>query len=105
MNVGDAGDVDRGEQRTLSTPPRRFWAVRRGRQPPVGGVERNASPEPDRRFIAVGCRNRSTRVTFPEAQLVKIRGGLSKGLAPTAGVATVSADQLLKEEDDDQNLP
>ena len=44
-------------------------------------------------------------VTFPEAKLVGIRGGLRKGLALTAGVATVSADQLLKEEGDDQDLP
>jgi hypothetical protein len=44
-------------------------------------------------------------VTFPEAKLVKIRGGLLKGLGITAGVATVAADQLLKEEGDDQDLP
>jgi len=44
-------------------------------------------------------------VTFPEAKLVKIRGGLLKGLGLTAGVATVAADQLLKEEGDDQDLP
>ncbi len=44
-------------------------------------------------------------VTFPEAKLVEIRGALQKGLALTAGVATVSADQLLKEEGDDQDLP
>lgn len=40
-------------------------------------------------------------VTFPEAKLVEIRGSLRKGLALTAGVAVVSADQLLGEESDD----
>ena len=44
-------------------------------------------------------------VTFPEAKLVKIRGDLLKGLGLTTGVATVAADQLLKEEGDDQDLP
>jgi hypothetical protein len=40
-------------------------------------------------------------VTFPEAKLVEISGGLRKGLALTAGAAMVSADQLLREENDD----